>query len=82
VSTVGESGPNVCGWPPIVAVSGATVGFLFARLRVDETIHTSLGLLSLYLLATALFAWGPFYALFRYSTRKPTDAQSTVKKVD
>jgi len=63
-------------------MSGATVGFLFARLRVDETIHTSLGLLSLYLLATALFAWGPFYALFRYSTRKPTDAQSTVKKVD
>ena len=63
-------------------LAGATIGFLFARLRLGETVRTSLGLLSAYLLLTALLAWGPFYALLRYSTRKPTDAQSTVKRVN
>ena len=63
-------------------LAGTTLSFLFVRLRIPGAAWTALGLFGLYLLTTALFGWGPFYALFRYSTRRPTDAQSTVKKVE
>ena len=63
-------------------LAGATTSFLWVRLSIHSPWWVLMGIAGLYLLATALFGWGPFYALFRYSTSGPTDAQSTVKKVE
>ncbi|HMC54335.1 MAG TPA: YgaP-like transmembrane domain [Gemmatimonadaceae bacterium] len=63
-------------------LAGATIGFLFVRLRLGPPWYTTMGVVTLYLLATALLAWDPIYIIFRYSTRSPTDASSTVRKVE
>lgn len=63
-------------------MAGATLTFIYVRLRIDSALWTALGVFCLYLLTTALFAFDPLYAVLRTSTRRPTDADSTVKKVD
>lgn len=55
---------------------GAAIGVIYSTRRLQGTPQLLLGLVCVLLLATALTGWGPLYALFRISTRRPTDASS------
>jgi hypothetical protein len=49
-------------------LGGALSGFLF--LRATGTAGVVLGVIAVFLLATSVIGWCPFYALFRVSTSK------------
>jgi hypothetical protein len=52
---------------------GATLGVVFFSHRVTGAAEVLLGLITVWLLATSLTGWCPFYALLRISTRSPHD---------
>ncbi|HJQ19125.1 MAG TPA: DUF2892 domain-containing protein [Gemmatimonadaceae bacterium] len=58
-------------------LAGATLGFIYARLRVtghDGPWVLPMGIITVWLLATVVLGWSPFYAMLRFSTTRPTDA--------
>jgi hypothetical protein len=49
-------------------ILGATLGVVFANQRGSGTAGMAIGLISAFLLGTAVLGWCPFYAVFRVST--------------
>jgi len=60
-------------------MSGATLSVIFFRHRANDVTKLVLGLISVWLLATAVAGWCPFYAIFRFSTCRLDDAQAVKK---
>lgn len=55
---------------------GAPLGVIFFTRRFTGTPHLVLGIVVLFLLATCVVGWDPFYAVLRRSTRGPQDADA------
>ena len=55
---------------------GATTGFLVSSRKVTGMTAMIIGALSIWVLLTVIPGWSPLYALFRFSTTRPTDAEA------
>ena len=55
---------------------GATTGFLVSSRKLTGTTAIVVGVLSIWVLLTVVPGWSPLYALFRFSTTRPTDAEA------